>query len=77
MAPPSSPPQFNPSRISLHAGVPTETINQMASSAGWTTDAESGAYLPCVPDEPKARPPLYEMLTRLTDYVAHVEKEVK
>ena len=58
-------------------GVPLDTVHQMASAAGWTTDAESGAYVPCAaPDEAKARPPVVETLAMLTDYVAHVEKSL-
>lgn len=43
----------------------------------WTTDAESGAYVPGPAPEPKAQPALAETLERLTAYVAHVEREVR
>ena len=52
-------------------------VNRMADAAGWTSDAESGAYVPCVTDEPPGKLNLREQLQTLTDYVAHVEKEIK
>jgi len=63
--------------LSATLGVPVSTVQQMANAAGWTTDAESGAYVPCGGDEPKTKPALAETLSRLTDYVAHVEREIK
>ena len=50
---------------------------QPANAANWTTDAESGAYVPVVPEEPPGKPALLEQLSVLTDFVAHIEKEVK
>ena len=63
--------------LSKLLGVPVDTVQQMANDAGWTTDAESGAFVPCVPEEPKPSRELTETLGRLTDYIAHVERELK
>lgn len=58
-------------------GVPVATVHEMANAANWTTDAESGAYVPVVPEEPPGKPALLEQLSVLTDFVSHIEKEVK
>ena len=59
------------------SGVSVERILELAYAAGWTTDAESGAYVPSATEQLKPRPEFAEMLTRLTDYVAHAERELK
>jgi len=63
--------------LSRTLGVPVETVHQMANAAGWTTDAESGAYVPCAAETVPTKPALAETLSRLTDYVAFVERELK
>jgi len=63
--------------LSQTIGVPIETVHQTASEQEWTTDAETGAYVPGPPADPKAQPALVETLERLTAYVAHVEREVR
>ena len=49
----------------------------MADAAGWTSDAETGAYVPAVAEDSAGKLELMSQLRILTDYVAHVEKEVK
>ena len=63
--------------LSATLGVPVDTIQQMANAASWTTDAESGALVPFKVEAPQTKPALAETLSRLTDYVAHVEREFK
>lgn len=63
--------------LSQALGVPLDTVHQMASAQGWTTDAETGAYIPSAPEEAKVRQPLFDTLDRLTDYVAHVDREIR
>ena len=58
-------------------GVPVAKVNEMADAAGWTSDAETGAYVPAHVEEPSGKVELMSQLKILTDYVAHVEKEVK
>ena len=58
-------------------GVPVAKIDELAAAANWPTDAESGAYRPCAPDVDDAPPMMMEQLGRLTNYVAHIEREVK
>ena len=57
--------------------MPLARVHEMANAANWTVDAESGAYVPAAAEEAKGKPALLEQLARLTDYVAHIEKEVK
>ena len=61
----------------MHAGVPVARVNAMADAAGWTTDAETGAYVPVVPAQPQEQLELMSQLQVLTDYVSHIEKEIK
>ena len=66
-----------PSRLSATAGVPVATVSQMADAAGWTSDLETGAYVPVATEAPGGKVDLMAQLKTLTDYVAHVEKELK
>jgi hypothetical protein len=59
------------------AGVPMAAVTEMANAANWTTDAESGAYVPAPKEEATGKPQLTEQLSALTDYVAHIEQEIK
>ena len=59
------------------AGVPVATVSQMADAAGWTSDLETGAYVPVATEAPGGKVDLMAQLKTLTDYVAHVEKELK
>ena len=52
-------------------------VHEMADAAGWTSDAETGAYVPAIAEEPAGKLELMSQLKILTDFVAHVEKEVK
>ena len=52
-------------------------VSELADAAGWTSDAETGAYVPASVEEPAGKVELMAQLKVLTDYVAHVEKEVK
>ena len=56
-------------------GVPVQTVHEMATAASWTTDAESGAYVP-VANESAAKAPFMQKLERFTEYIAHVEKDM-
>jgi len=58
-------------------GAPVGKIAQMADAACWTTDAETGAYVPATAEDPTGKVELMAQLQILTDYVAHVEREVK
>ena len=58
-------------------GVSVAKFSEMANAAGWTVDAESGAYVPHKEEETERKPQMMEQLQMLTDYVAHIEKEVK
>ena len=49
----------------------------MADAAGWTSDVETGAYVPVATEPPGGKVDLMAQLKTLTDYVAHVEKELK
>ena len=62
---------------SRHAGVPVATVSQMADAAGWTSDLETGAYVPVATEAQGGKVDLMAQLKTLTDYVAHVEKELK
>ena len=63
--------------LAANLGVPEQKIHEMAAAAGWTTDAESGAYVPSAPEPAAAKPALLAQLELLTSYVAHVDKELK
>ena len=58
-------------------GVPVGKVNEMADASHWTTDAETGAYVPVSVEPPVGKVELMAQLKVLTDYVAHVEKELK
>ena len=65
------------SALAAILGISVDKVHEMANAAGWTVDAESGAYAPSVAEAPKGKPELMQQLSILTDYVAHMEKEVK
>jgi len=56
-------------------GIPVQAVHEMATAANWTTDAESGAYVP-VAEETAAKAPFIQKLERFTEYIAHVEKDM-
>ncbi len=63
--------------LAARLGVSEERAHELATGAGWTVDAESGGYVPLVPERPKTKPEMLEQLELLTSYVAHVDKELK
>lgn len=63
--------------LSKRLGVPVDAIAQMASAAGWTTDAETGAWKPKAEVAKDPSPPSASHLSKLTDYVAHIDVEIK
>uniref|UniRef100_A0A7S4I965 CSN8/PSMD8/EIF3K domain-containing protein n=1 Tax=Prymnesium polylepis TaxID=72548 RepID=A0A7S4I965_9EUKA len=57
-------------------GVPEATAHDLANTAGWRLNAESGFYTPVGPPNDKQRRTSLAQLQSLTDFVAHVEYEV-
>jgi len=62
--------------LSQSLGVSEATAAELAASAGWTLNAESGFYTPLVAPRDQQRSTGLEQLQTLTDYVAHVEYEI-
>ena len=58
-------------------GVPVAKVHEFASAAGWTADAVSGFYKPLQPESDKQQSVKLEQLQKLTNYVAHLEQEVR
>ena len=58
-------------------GVPAAKVAALADAANWTTDAETGAYMPAPVEEQAGTVEMRSQLKILTDYVAHVERELK
>ena len=61
-------------------GVPVATVHDFASAAGWTADAVSGFFKPLQPEsekQQKHQSVKLQQLQQLTNYVAHLEQEVR
>lgn len=69
--------QVSAEHLARTLGAPVAKVNEMADAAHWTTDAETGAYVPAFVDEPQGKVELMAQLQILTDYAAHVERELK
>jgi COP9 signalosome complex subunit 8 len=64
--------------LSTVLGVPEARVHELAEKAGWTVDAEEpGVYLPVAPEVPPETIELPAQLEKLTNYVAHIEKELR
>ena len=64
-------------QLSATLGVPPAKVAALADAANWTTDAETGAYMPAPVEEQAGTVEMRSQLKILTDYVAHVERELK
>ena len=61
-------------------GVPAQRVRELAATHGWTADAASGLYTPAKPAADASAPSgsrHVEELQRLTNYVAHLDREVR
>jgi len=66
-----------PESLAAKLGVPLQTVQELATEHGWTVDIATGALRPVQREGPPPEGAHLESLQQLTNFVAHLEHEVK
>jgi len=66
-----------PETLSAKLGVSVTTVHELALAHGWVLEMTSGAYKPVPTEMPLGDTSQKDTMQQLTDFVAHLEREVR